>query len=145
MSEKLAIVSSNPVVYTRKKDNKPGLKVGLTLEDNTEITVYGGENDPIISNLNSGESVMVVKNGNFYNITQTMNADGEFVIVERPKYQSTESNTNQPTAQAVFDSVDVEEIKKYIRWHSKILAYCYEQHPDRGDLIYQQACKKFSL
>lgn len=144
MSEKLASVISNAETYTRKKDNKPGLRIALVLEDNTSITVYGSVDDPILSNINQGEMVMVTKNGNFYNITQAMNSEGEFVAVERPKY-STESNTNQATAQAVFDAVDVEEVKKYIRWHSKILAYCYEQHPDRGDLIYQQACQKFKL
>jgi len=141
MSEKTAIVNSLPEVYTRKKDNQPGLKASLVLEDNTTIIIYGKDDDPILTKLRQGEMVLVEKNGNFWNITSTMNEEGEFVKVERIK--STAPNT--PTVQTVVDSVDVEEVKKYIRWHSKIMAYCVEQCPDNATLIYQQACQKFNL
>jgi hypothetical protein len=142
MSEKLATVKEPAQVYTRKKDNLPGLRMTLVLEDNSEIVVYGSENDPLLSPLNGGQMVMVTKNGNFYNITSLMNEDGEFVKVE--KFPASQSKPTV-TAKSIVGSVDTDEVKTYIRWHSKILDYCFEQNPEHGDLIYEQVCKKFSL
>lgn len=149
MSEKLATVKEPAQIYTRKKDNLPGLRMTLVLEDNSEIVVYGSENDPLLSPLNGGQMVMVTKNGNFYNITSTMNEEGEFVKVEKfPSQQNQQTKptvTAKITAKSIVDNVDTDEVKTYIRWHSKILDYCFEQNPEHGDLIYEQVCKKFSL
>lgn len=140
MAELVAIVKEPAQTYTRKKDNQPGLKLFLTLEDNTDITVYGTANDDLLKSSKQGEMVMVTKNGNFYNITSILNQDGEFIKVDRSI-----NTVKTLTATDVFNQVDNEEVKKYIRWQSKILDYCYEVNPNHGDLIYQQACKRFNL
>lgn len=147
MTEYAAIIKQTAQTYTRKKDGQPGLIVKAVLENNQEITLYGNDGDRLLLDRTEGEMVMVTKNGNFYRISSVMNEEGEFAPVERSQStQTTQTPQTTPkTAKDVYDRVDPEEIKTYIRWHSKILAYCYEQNPDHGDLLYQQACKQFGI
>lgn len=144
MTEYAAIINQSAQTYTRKKDGQPGLIVKAVLENNQEITLYGNDGDRLLLDRKEGEMIMVAKNGNFYRISSLMTEEGDFAPVERPTIQN--NQPSQPkTAKDIYERIDPEEIKAYIRWHSKILAYCYEQSSDRGDLLYQQACKQFNI
>jgi hypothetical protein len=139
MSELTAIISQSAQQYIRKKDGEPGLIVKAYLEDNTPITLYGKDGDRLLLDLREGDMIMVSKNGNFYSITHIME-DGEFVPVNQPTQTNAVTTNHKSHAQ-----IDTEQVKIYIRWHAKILAYCHEQNSEHGDLLYQQACKKFDL
>ncbi len=139
MSEIVAVISQSAQQYVRKKDGQPGLIVKAVLEDNTPITLYGKDGDRLLLDIREGDMIMVSKDGNFYNITHTME-DGEFVSVNQSTPTNAVTTNNKNYAQ-----IDTDQVKVYIRWHSKILAYCYEQSQEHGDLLYQQACKKFDL
>ena len=144
MTEYNAVVTEAASTYTRKKDNLPGLVLTATLENNQAVKIYGKADDRLLLDRKKDEFIFVSQNGNFFNIVKVMNEEGEWVDVEKERFTNNPSTTTK-TAKEVFDRVNVEEVKAYIRWHSKILAYCYEQNPDHGNLIYQQACKQFNL
>jgi hypothetical protein len=148
MSEYNAVVSEPASTYTRKKDGQPGLVLGIILENNEPAKIYGKADDRLLLDRQKDEFIYVTKNGNFYNIAKIMNEEGEFVEVKKEQQSNTTTSPQQTTpktAKEVIDRTNIDEVKSYIRWHSKILAYCYEQNPDHGDLIYQQACKQFNL
>lgn len=138
MTEYDAIITQCPQEYTRKKDGQIGLIVKATLEDDSSITIYGKGDDRLLLDRKENELIRVTKNGNFWNVSSLMNKEGDFVSVKK------ELNVFHPINNDI-SQIDTEEIKRYIRWHAKILAYCYEQNPDEGDLLYQQTCQRFKL
>lgn len=138
MTEYDAIVNQTAQEYTRKKDGQIGLTIKATLEDDSSITIYGKGDDRLLLDRKENELIRVTKNGNFWNVSSLMNEKGDFVSVKK------EFTNSQPINNDI-SQIDTEEIKRYIRWHAKILAYCYEQNPDNGDLLYEQTCQRFKL
>ena len=138
MTEYDAIITQPPQEYTRKKDGQIGLIIKATLEDDSSITIYGKGDDRLLLDRKENELIRVTKNGNFWNVSSLINEKGDFVPVKK------EFTNSQPINNDI-SQIDTEEVKRYIRWHAKILAYCYEQNPDHGDLLYQQTCQRFKL
>lgn len=145
MTEYAAIISQTAQEYTRKKDGQIGLTIKATLEDNSGITIYGKSDDRLLLDRKENEYIMVTKNGNFWNISSIINDEGEFVPVKKEFAVNQNPIQSTSTVNNDISQIDTEEVKRYIRWHSKILTYCYEQNPDHGDLLYQQTCQRFTL